>query len=52
MEGWKIEKNGQGYIVTAANKSLYTFDEDGRLTRLEDTDGRAVRITYQDNFMK
>lgn len=52
MEGWEIKKDEKEYIVSAANKSLYTFDKDGRLTKMEDIDGKAVRIIYQDNFMK
>lgn len=52
MEGWEILKSKEGYLVTASNGTKYTFDKTGRLTYMEDVNGRSISLSYADSVME
>ena len=52
LKGWKIEKSGQGYVVTAKTQVKYTFGGDGKLICMEDADGKSVILTREADMVK
>lgn len=41
-----LERNGSGYKLTRTDQTRYFFDDQGRLTRVEDRSGNALVLTY------
>jgi len=52
MEGWQLQKNEQGYLVTAPDQGRYTFDKEGCLTGMEDINGRKATLRHMENAME
>lgn len=42
----QLARNGSGYILTRTDMTRYFFDDQGRLTRVEDRSGNALTLTY------
>ena len=52
MEGYRIEKKEEGYILHMGEEGgELTFDTEGRIVELKDTDGRTVSLLYGDKTM-
>lgn len=52
MEGYRIEKTEEGYILHMGEEGgELTFDTEGRIVELKDTDERTVSLLYGDNTM-
>lgn len=44
----ELETDGDGYVLTARDDTVHTFDEDGRLTQIADRNGRTLTLAYDD----
>jgi RHS repeat-associated protein len=42
----ELTRNGSGYILTRTDMSRYFFDDQGRLTQVEDRSGNTLTLTY------
>lgn len=52
MEGYRIEKKEEGYILHMGEEGgELTFDTEGRIVELKDTDERTVSLLYGDKTM-